>query len=347
MNLIKRLLLPLVLLVSVTMTQAQVTVYVDPVKGNDTYDGQQASPVKTFKQAVKMISDSGGTMHLALNSIFAEPMQWLGHDDTAPVTVMGNAATIDLGTDISAGPWIPDGDGYIYAKPVPRHVGNAPWQMANVYINNQPITAYDPRFGKAPKPGQLQHLPEDRLRIVLPQGLSISDAKIILNPDYKTSCVAIRRGNITIRDLNVRHGGNDGFNIHGQNDNVELRNVTAMFCGDEGISAHGQTRMNVYDSIIAFNGSQAGGVADVNQSSTTYTRCASLYNRGHAFYFDKGEHVLTDCLVGFNAIPWKRMKADRFTNNNVIEMTDDKPLENLPWQMEQLYKQCQALRQAE
>ncbi len=320
--------------------------YVDPVKGLDSQDGKEATPVKTLGKAFEMLRVLGGTMHLAPKAIFTEPLELHGHRDDAPIEILGHDATINLGTDITAGPWEPDGDGYIYAKPVVRRVGKAPWQNANVYINNQPISAFDPRFGKAPKPGQLQYLPGDRMRVILPEGVNLSDATIILNSDYQSSCVAIRRSNVTIRDLNTRHAGNDGFNIHGNCQDIKLHNVTAMYCGDEGISAHGKTQMHVYDSIIASNGSQAGGVADVNESHTTYTRCTSILNRGHAFYFDKGEHVLNDCLVGMNHIPWHRARADRFTNNNVIEITADKPLTDLPQQLQPLYQRVQELLEA-
>lgn len=73
--------------------------------------------------------------------------------------------------------------------------------------------------------------------------------------------------------------------------------MKAFSNGDEGISAHETVQMDVFDSEIAWNGSSAGGVADVGDSVTTYTRCEVHHNLGAAFFFDGKHHRLTDCVI--------------------------------------------------
>lgn len=295
--------------------------YVDPNGGDDRASGHEQSPWRTLAHAMQQINRTGGTLHLAPDAVFREPLEILPATNAKPIVIEGHDALIDLGTDISAGPWIADGDGYRYAHPVPRQIGNAPWQMSQVYINGQPIHAFDPRRSKTPQPGELQHLPGDVLRVVFPDGLTPENARIILNADYRVSCVSIVGSNVTVRNLTARHAGNDGFNIHGDSQNIALEKVTALYCGDEGISAHGTSQTRVTDAIVAFNGSQAAGAGDVNDSQTLYKRCISFSNRGSGFYFGNGgQHELEDCIVANNLRPLGGPGRNACEVRNLIEL---------------------------
>jgi hypothetical protein len=55
--------------------------------------------------------------------------------------------------------------------------------------------------------------------------------------------------------------------------------------------------MDVVDAENAWNGSAAGGVADVNDSVTTYTNCELHRNVNAAFLFDGKSHRVTNCLI--------------------------------------------------
>jgi hypothetical protein len=57
--------------------------------------------------------------------------------------------------------------------------------------------------------------------------------------------VSGRNENIVIRNLEVRHVYNDGYNIHGYSRGVLFENVAAIECGDDGISAHDDCRITV------------------------------------------------------------------------------------------------------
>jgi len=93
------------------------------------------------------------------------------------------------------------------------------------------------------------------------------------------------------------HAANDEFHIHGNRIGIRLGSVKALSNGDEGISAHETVQMDVLDSEIAWNGSAAGGVADVNDSVTTYTNCELHHNVNAAFLFDGKSHSVTNCVI--------------------------------------------------
>ena len=121
--------------------------------------------------------------------------------------------------------------------------------------------------------------------------------KLYLPPKAGTNCVSIACSHITIRNLTVIHAGNDGFNIHGHRKGIRLENVRALSNADEGISAHETVEMQVVRAEVAWNGSAAGGVADVNDSITSYRDCIIHDNAGAAFYFSGNSHSVTDTLI--------------------------------------------------
>ena len=102
--------------------------------------------------------------------------------------------------------------------------------------------------------------------------------------------VSIACSNIIVRNVTAMHAGNDGFNIHGDRHGIRLENVRALSNADEGISVHETTEMKVVRAEVAWNGSAAGGVADVNDSITSYRDCIVHDNAGAAFYFSGSSH---------------------------------------------------------
>jgi hypothetical protein len=97
------------------------------------------------------------------------------------------------------------------------------------------------------------------------------------------------------------HAANDGFNIHGARVGIRLESVNALSNGDEGISAHETVEMEVEGSEIAWNGSVSGGVADVNDSVTSYKNCVLHHNLGAAFLLDGKRHRIIDCVIHHQA----------------------------------------------
>lgn len=276
-------------------------VYVDNMNGDDSRDGvAAASSVKTFKRALMLISPTG-TMHLKANT---EPyretltISSLGEEDK-PFTVEGNGATIDLGRDASGGPWETDGDAFVLKGDygIASAKEKALNQKALIFVNGTPLSVprlHDREPSTALKPGEVNFTADGKMRVRFPEGITPADAKVML--PGSGGCVSIVNSHAVIRNLSVRHAGNDGFGISGNNTNLLLENVRALWNSDEGISAHQGARVTVRDSVLLGNGSKAGGAFDVDNTVTSYERVLSIRNRNRPIGATNASLTITDCL---------------------------------------------------
>ncbi|HCN29435.1 MAG TPA: hypothetical protein DIT64_11930 [Verrucomicrobiales bacterium] len=229
-----------------------------------------------------------------------------------PAVFDGKGMVIDLGIDITGLEWARDGDLWTSRGPLPGHPPVTDTQRAGLFIEEIPLRIMRDRAAEqeSGEPGKVIHAAPDTLKpcemtwttdgslcFRWPAGRSPGTARIIQPPAKLASCVVIACSHITVRNITAMHAANDGFNIHGHRVGIRLENVKAFSNGDEGISAHETVRMDVFDSEIAWNGSAAGGVADVNDSVTTYTNCELHHNVNAAFFFDGKHHRVTNCLI--------------------------------------------------
>jgi len=231
-----------------------------------------------------------------------------------PAVFDGQGMTIDLGIDVTDHDWRRDGD--LWTSPrqlLAEHEQEAriAGQTAGLFVDEVPITI--PRDLEAEKlhpdkksrcyfpadqlePGQMGYADDGSIYFRWPKGVP-QNKPIFLPPKAGTNCVSIACSHIIVRNLTVKHAGNDGFNIHGDRRGIRLENVRALSNADEGISAHETTEMEVIGAEVAWNGSVAGGVADVNESMTSYRDCVVHDNAGAAFYFSGTSHQVTDTLI--------------------------------------------------
>lgn len=230
----------------------------------------------------------------------------------APVVFDGKGMIIDLGIDITEHDWIKNGDVWTSRGPLPKHPPVDDVQRAGLFIDEVPLLIRRDREAekatgvakkviyKAPaalRPGEVGWAADGSFYFRWPEGKKPGEGRIIQPPAGLASCVAIAGSYITVRNVTAMHAANDGFNIHGARIGIRLENVKAFSNGDEGISAHETVQMDVVDSEIAWNGSAAGGVADVNDSVTTYTNCVLHHNVNAAFLFDGKRHRVTNCTI--------------------------------------------------
>ncbi len=230
-----------------------------------------------------------------------------------PAVFDGNGLVIDLGIDVTEEEWVKTGDVWTSKGPLRGREPVADTQRAGLFIDEVPLRIVRERG--ATKDGLVRYVPPDQLQpgqmgwsedgsiyFRWPGGKSQSAARVILPPDKLQSCVVIACSNLIVRNLTVMHAANDGFNIHGDRTGIRLENVKAFSNGDEGISAHETVQMDVIGAEIAWNGSSAGGVADVTESITTYRDCVLHHNLGAAFFFDGKSHRVTDCVIHDQAV---------------------------------------------
>ena len=253
-----------------------------------------------------------------------------------PAVFDGHGLVVDLGIDVTGEAWQKDGDLWTHPGPLQGRQPIADVQRAGLFIDEVPLRIVRQRGGSAADaparfappdqlhPGQMGWAEDGSLYFRWPTGKTPGQARIILPPDQLQSAVVIACSYLTVRNVTARYAANDGFNIHGDRQGIRLENVKAFSNGDEGISAHETVQMDVIGAEIAWNGSSAGGVADVNESVTTYQDCLLHHNLGAAFFFDGIHHRVTRCVVRNQAADILIRMPEK-TTVEVEDLTWEKP----------------------
>jgi hypothetical protein len=258
-----------------------------------------------------------------------------GGTQEKPAIFDGKGMVIDLGIDVSGHSWQKDGDvwtscsGLLAEYDLEKVMAG---QKAGLFVGQVPIPI--PRNLEAEKlhpdrkswcyfvpeklkPGQMGYSDAGALYFRWPEGVEPGSQKVILPPKPGVSCVSIACSHIIVRNLTAKYAGNDGFNIHGDRKGIRLENVKAFSNADEGISAHETVEMVVVGAEVAFNGSAAGGVADVNDCVTSYKDCVVHDNVGAAFFFSGKSHKVTDTLIYNQSKDFSVRKGTEFEKERI------------------------------
>jgi hypothetical protein len=77
-------------------------------------------------------------------------------------------------------------------------------------------------------------------------------------------------------------------------------------CGDQGISSHDTGQMTIRGAEVAFCGSRAGGIADINDCVTSYSSVLLHNNRKSVLTLRGGKHDIDGMVIvapNANALP--------------------------------------------
>lgn len=249
-----------------------------------------------------------------------------------PAVFDGQGLVIDLARDVTDQPWQHDGDLWTHRGPLLDRANNEAGQVAGLILDDVPLSIprdlaaeklHPDRKGKcyvapaALKPGEMGYAEDDSIYFRWPAGKDPGQTHILLPPDPGTSCVTIACSYITVKNVTAKHAANDGFNIHGKWVGIRLENIRAIANADEGISAHDDVQMDVVHAEIAWNGSAAGGVADVNRTRTAYRYCTVHDNLAAAFYFSGQGHRVSDTLIYNQAKDFSVVRGTPFVQEHI------------------------------
>lgn len=272
--------------------------------------------LKSLEGATLDRSAENGSAHFPLGHLYNVSRQPLvirdGGTPENPVVYDFDGLTIDLGLEVHDDEWIKEGDLWRSKGKLLGREPIAAGQTAGLFVSEVPLAI--PRdlvteklnpekkqfcyvAPKDLKPGEMGYADDGTTFFRWPKGMSPGEYAIRLPPPPGTSCVSIQCSHVTVKNLTVKHAANDGFNIHNKWVGVRLENVKALSNGDEGISAHGEVELTVVGAEVAWNGSAAGGVADVDRSVTSYQHCWVHDNLGAAFYFSGKSHTVVDTKI--------------------------------------------------
>ena len=172
--------------------------YVHPTKGSDTAAGSKDAPFKTIARAMKEVDGVGGEIDLAPGATFSEEIRIAkGGTQARPLIIDGHGAVINMGTDVTKGPWTDTGNGFRLERPV---VVQTRINLVTVcWVNGLPLFSDDPR-GKRPQAwhgGKANYDAEGHLVVVFPKGLSPANSVVVLNggPTGYMSCGVNGPGN--------------------------------------------------------------------------------------------------------------------------------------------------------
>lgn len=322
-------------------------VYVNHELGSDlSATASESKPLKTFKKAFSLVKESGVVYIQKTEKPYTEKLVAnVGGTLDKPLRVLGAGAVIDLSTDISSGPWKKEGEYFIFDKVIKRSLGRSGLhQMAALWVNRIPIHPFYHKYSAGKQKTYVTYLEDGKMKVKFPAGIDprSGNEKVKLNADFTESAVSFghHASNIVVDGITVKHSGNDGFNLHGKSKGIHLTNVVSLFNGDEGISAHGQLEMKVSNSIVAHNGSSAGGIADVGECTTDYKNCLVYNNNNCAFFFSAVKHSVSNCLVWGNKKTFSVRKSSQFSKKNIYEFKDreeaEASKEKLPIELQRL-----------
>ncbi len=249
-----------------------------------------------------------------------------------PAIFDGQGLTIDLGRDVTAHAWRREGELWYSDGKICEWAPPDAGQFAGLFVDEMPLsiprdlagerTAPDKksRCYVAPvalQPGQMGFAVDGSIYFRWPKGKIPGAARLILPPKPGTSAVTIACSHIIVRNITAKYAANDGFNIHNRWIGIRLENVRAISNADEGISAHDDVEMAVDGAEVAWNGSVAGGVTDVNRSTTRYANCRVHDNLGAAFAFEGGSHRVTDTVIYNQARDFSVAEGTKFSSARI------------------------------
>ncbi len=286
----------------------------------------KSSCILAFRSLVVLFSAASTVFSDCPETLGAEPAKKIsrtplvlrkGGTPEKPMVFDGEGMVIDLGIDVTDQSWSKRGDLWTSNGPLlgrePQMAGDFP----GLFIDEIPLVIPRDRDAERQQPervgrcyvahdklasGQMGYSADGSFYFRWPAGKnpnsSSSDIdRVILPPKPGISCVTIACSHIIVKNITAKHASNDGFNIHNKWVGIRVENVRGLSNCDEGISAHDDVQMDVVDSEFAWNGSVAGGIADVNRCTTTYRNCRVHDNVGAAFHFTGKSHSVSDILI--------------------------------------------------
>ena len=133
-----------------------------------------------------------------------------------------------------------------------------------------------------------------------PAGKSPAEMKIEAAVRINGITIAGSTSHVIIRNINVRHVYDDGYNIHGGCKDVSFYNCNAEDCADQGFSSHDDCETLVDGAVYT---RCMDGVLDVNRSNSTFRNVIVAYNRrGGLGGSEQSRHQLENVILIDNGL---------------------------------------------
>ncbi len=316
---------------------AQNVIHVNNLTGNDRNPGSEKAPVKTIRHGITLLSPSGRMEVANTGKVYADT--YPGPAGTAmivnvsgtiekPVVINGNGATYSGLAVIPPEKWSQDSKNIYsldfwpmsnmmryYKQENYWHEGTQIW-----FMNGQPAKNCRSLSELESNPGAFWwDKTKKKVRFHLPEGKKLADIRIQLPAN---SGFNITGRHVWIKNFNVIHSWNDGFDSADNAIAARYSNCIALDNCGQGFSCHtvGDT---FYENCAAVRCASSGS-CDVDFSQSKYVGCVFYANTFEAGVYSAGtgSHVFTDCIISGNT-PfeqiWQGNESSLFFYNCLIE----------------------------
>ncbi len=304
----------IVMLISFSFATA-ADIYVNQEIGSDTSDGKTrdvagaSSPFKTINRAIEQALP-GDIIHIIpTDKPYCQGIEINnkhGQSDK-PIIIDGHGVTLSGSGDISEGQYTAVSPG-LWRHTNPVSATNVGFVSRYFFVIDGKINRMG-QCSKGPcqpfmsienlKEGQWTYIKtEDAYYIKLSPAKSIKDVKV----PVICNMVWIRGDSayITIRNLNVKHSWNDGFNFYDKVSNIRLENISAIECGDDGFSTHDQCEVELYGYYATRN---ATGICNTGTGYSYSENVVLCGNNGFEYFlFGPGRHIIKNSLIYADAV---------------------------------------------
>ncbi len=283
-----------IILGTLSLTLSAADWHVNPYTGSDSNPGTAIdAPFLTVQAAINS-ADAGDTVHLhPEGAIYRQSFVLRGKSD---ITIEGNNVTLDGSDPLPTDGWEqlePDLHRRKLRRGVfDRHLLMFDGQMQRMNRTQAQNPPPFPEVGDL-KPGEFrfENLGEEKEGWLYVRG---SIQKLEWSTRMNGLATSGHCENIRVRNLHARRFLNDGFNVHGEVTGLYLENISGYDCFDEGFSAHEACECEIRNGKFWGN---ENGIADVNETVTTYYNSQFFGNFNTDVLFAGRKHRLVDCVI--------------------------------------------------
>lgn len=286
--------------------------YVDVANGSDNNDGIQSAPFKTTAKAISRA--------LAGDTVLIVKVDFPIHESITIIDKSGEAGL----------PIVIDGQGNLFTGA--EKLRPEEWRSVRpgIYRNDHLLRGLKPgspsteatmmrfflawngqlnRMGRscngmlAPfvlpqnlKSGEWTYVDsETAFYIAITPGEKLEDQHIEIPMRQNGVAIAGTCKHWVIRNINIQHVINDGFNIHGHTEDVVFDHITATECGDDGISAHEDCTIRIHDFVARRNST---GLCHGDYNVTCVADSLVLEeNYGYNLLLSNGTDTFSNCII--------------------------------------------------
>lgn len=293
-------------------TAGPAPIYVDNIRGNDTYDGSRERPFASLEKACLQVRTSGRIEVVNTGKPYQMPYDGPGRHGLrlrtggtpdAPLVVEGNGAEISCLAVIPATAWTREEE-RIYSLPFdPMSNMFRRDRTKDYWLDGTPIwfvdgrpapNLHDRKTLKKTPGGFWWNKKERKVLYHLPAGQTLAGQKIELPANYG---FYIHRDYTIVRNFTVMFSWNDGFDAAENPKGSMYINCLAYNSCGQGMSLHDAAAVTYLDCGAVNCASSA--VCNIGQSQGVYQRCVLIDNTFEAAVFlsDNAAALFEECII--------------------------------------------------